>query len=462
MVKWFSLVGVTRRILRSDAHAFYVLLSCGVMVGMGILLRVKSGPHTGTLFDFDRHDTFVVGRSSQAQFSVPDDGFMSRNHFLIEFNPPICYLRDLGSTNGTKVNGMRVDGAPLRDGDEIVAGGSGFMIEVDPSSIRKLPSIRCLDCDRDAPEDLAVAGAGETDIQWVCDRCSKQRVLFPKPPDGYRIDRRLGGGGMGEVFLAWRRTDGQPYAIKMMIPTVAASQSAKLRFRREQEVLKDLRHPNIVAFMDMFEIEGQFQLLMEYVDGCNALEWVSALSTPLAITSAARIGIQLLSALEHAHAKGYVHRDIKPTNLLVSGPGHRPKVKLSDFGLAKSFRDNAGFGGLTHQGDVGGSVGFISPDHIRNFREVKEPADIYSAGATLYFLLTGKYPYLGFDPNRTDAYTMILEHPTVPVRAHRPEVSEGFDRVIRKSMEKNPRDRWKSAAAMAEALRGYVDVSSSG
>ncbi len=426
---------------------------------MGILLRVKSGPHTGTVFDFDRHDTFVVGRSSQAQFAVPDDGFMSRNHFLIEFNPPICYLRDLGSTNGTKVNGIRVDGSPLRDGDEIVAGGSGFTIEVDQSSVRDLPLIRCLDCKCPAPENLAIAAVpGEGGIDWVCDRCSKQRTLFPKPPDGFRIDRRLGGGGMGEVFLAWRRTDGQPFAIKMMIPTVAASQSAKLRFRREQEVLKDLRHPNIVAFIDMFEIEGQFQLLMEYVDGSNALEWVGALSFPLTVSSAARIGIQLLNALEHAHSKGYVHRDIKPSNLLVSGPAHRPKVKLSDFGLAKSFRDNAGFAGLTHQGDVGGSVGFISPDHIRNFREVKEPADIYSAGATLYYLLSGKYPFLGFDPNRADAYTMILEHPPVPLRAHRTDVPEGFDRVLRKSMEKQPRERWQSAAAMADALRPFIDA----
>jgi serine/threonine-protein kinase len=139
------------------------------------------------------------------------------------------------------------------------------------------------------------------------------------------------------------------------------------------------------------------------------------------------------------------------------GTHARPSVKLSDFGLAKSFRDDAGFAGLTHQGDVGGSVGFISPDQIRDFREVKEPSDIYSAGATLYYLLTGHYPFLDFDPRRPDAYTMILEHPAMPLRVHRPDAPEGFERAIRKSLEKQPRDRWRSAPEMAQMLKPFLE-----
>jgi serine/threonine-protein kinase len=116
---------------------------------------------------------------------------------------------------------------------------------------------------------------------------------------------------------------------------------------------------------------------------------------------------------------------------------------------------------LTRQGDVGGSVGFISPDHIKDFSELREPADIYSAGVTLFYLLTNRYPYLGFDPRQPGSYEVILEHPPVPLRAYRPDAPEGLERVLLKSMQKQAKDRWKTAHAMAEALRPWSTPSSS-
>jgi serine/threonine-protein kinase len=425
---------------------------------MSVVLRVTTGPHRGEEYVFRRHETFVVGRKN-AHFSVPDDNFLSRNHFMIEVDPPRCLLKDLGSTNGTKVNGLRVGEARLNDGDVISAGQSTFSVHVE-DTYSEIPRVMCLRC-RQVQAPLEIVTAARPDdgrLEWVCDACIEHARRYPQPPEGYWIERRLGGGGMGEVYLARRQADRAPVAIKMMIPTVAAGDRAKMYFRRELEVLQNLRHPNIVAFYDMSEFDGQFQLVMEYVDGLNAREWVDSLRPePLSVPTGAWIGVQLLSALEHAHGRGYVHRDIKPSNLLVTGEPPWPTVKLSDFGLAKSFRDNAGFTGLTHQGDIGGSVGFISPDHIRDFSEVKEPADIYSAGATLYYLLTGKYPFLDFDPMKTNAYTMILEYPPVPLRAHRPDAPDGLDRVLRRALEKQPADRWRSAAAMSKALRPFVE-----
>ena len=164
---------------------------------MNVILRVTAGPHTGREYVFDRHDSFVVGRSSQVKFSVPADGFLSRNHFLIEFNPPACYLRDLGSTNGTRLNGLRVAGARLRDGDVISAGESTFVVRVEETR-GEIPAIRCLGCERPAPEGVAVAARpGDLTIDWLCESCAAHRRKYPTPPPGYwieRLDRRRGDG----------------------------------------------------------------------------------------------------------------------------------------------------------------------------------------------------------------------------------------------------------------------------
>ena len=429
---------------------------------MEVVLRVKSGPHAGQEYHLDRPDTFVVGRSSLVPFSMHEDRLLSREHFQVELSPSLCRLKDLGSTNGTKVNGLRVETTVLRDGDTITAGDSSFVIQIREGVEGARPPVRCLGCGQPATEAaLAASPDNGRAAGWLCADCEDARRRFPATHPDYLIERRIGGGGMGEVFLARQLSINRPVAIKMMGPTGAASSKAKDYFRREMEVLKNLLmptgqcHPNIVAFYDIFEIDNQFQLVMEHVAGKNAQEWVVCLSTPLPIPTGVRIGRLLLSALEYAHSKGYVHRDIKPSNLLLIGPPQRPQLKLSDFGLAKNFRDSEG--GLTRQGDIGGSVGFISPDHIRDFSVVKEPADIYSAGATLYYLLTLHFPYLNFDPRRGDAYQMVLEHPPVPLRAHRPDAPEGLERVLRKALEKQPEDRWKSAAAMSEALRPYLE-----
>lgn len=447
---------------------------------MEVILRVTFGPHKGEERLLNSAGTLVVGRSSQVNFSMGEDRLLSREHFTIEVDPPLCRIKDLESTNGTKVNGLRVETAELRDGDTISAGESEFVVHVEQTTFSLTTRPRCPGCGREFRTIDDTAG--------ICGICKSNSARFPKTSDDFLIERRLGGGGMGEVYLARQLSLHRPVAIKMMMPTGNAPEKAKDYFRREMQVLKDLLmpngrgHPNIVTFYDIHEIDGQFQLVMEYVGGKNALEWAAGLSgvtrstamdretrdspsdsntglfTQLPIGSVARIGKLMLAALDYAHGKGYVHRDVKPSNLLVMGPPQHPKVKLSDFGLAKSFRENTGFAPLTHQGEIGGSVGFLSPEHIRDFRNMKEAADIYSAAVTLYFLLTRRYPYLGFNPNRPEAYTMILEHPPVPLRVHRPEAPQGLERVLRKAMEKDPIDRWKSAKDMGDALRPYVDV----
>ncbi len=442
---------------------------------MAVVIRVTSGPHAGQEYLIDRRQTFMVGRSSRVHFPMTKDLLLSREHFRIENQPPVCHLADLGSTNGTKVNGLRVERVMLRDGDVITAGDSAFVVTFDESVDYGESLATCAGCGKRIPiEEQADARnppssdrlSDEGPYPWLCPDCRARRLKYPHTHPDYLIEEWIGGGGMGEVFRARQLSKNRPVAIKMMSATSTVGEKANSYFRREIEVLRDLLmpggqgHPSIVAFYEIFEIDAQLQLVMEYVAGKNALEWTRELKGPMPFYSAAQIGRHLLSALDYAHSKGYVHRDVKPSNLLVMGPPHRPRVKLTDFGLAKSFDESESYTTLTRQGDVGGSIGFISPDHIRDFREVREPADIYSAGATLFYLLTNRYPYLGFDPRQPGSYEIILQHPPLPLRAFRPDAPEGLERILLKSMQKQPRDRWKSAQAMAEALRPFLFPSS--
>ncbi len=443
---------------------------------MAVVIRVTSGPHTGQEYLLDRRQAFLVGRSSRVHFPMTGDMLLSREHFRIENQPPLCHLHDLGSTNGTKVNGHRVERVQLREGDVISAGDSSFVVHFCESSADDVPMATCAGCGRRMPAEDGAAPDGSTPAPVagdpgshirLCEDCQKRRLRFPKTHPDYLIERWIGEGGMGEVYRAWQLSKNRPVALKMMRTNPPIGEKANGYFQREIDVLRDLLmpggrgHPSIVTFYELYEIDGQYQLVMEFVDGRNALEWCKAVKGPLPIYAAAQIGRQLLSALDYAHTKGYVHRDVKPSNLLVYGPVHHPRVKLTDFGLAKSFDQSEGLNTLTRQGDVGGSIGFLSPDHIRDFREVRATADIYSAGATLFYLLTNRYPYLGFDPSQPGSYEIILQNPPLPLRAFRPDAPEGMERILLKALQKQPRDRWKSAQAMADALRPFATPSSS-
>ncbi len=441
---------------------------------MNIVLRVISGPHQGQEYRIDRSGSFVIGRASRAAFSMSADLALSREHFQLENFPPLCHLVDLGSTNGTKVNGLRVERVLLREGDLVAAGDSAFAVHYTGNGAESRARNTCAGCGAQLeierpvgepkPDEatLILAAPRSAISSLLCASCEARRKQFPETSPDYLIEEVIGEGGMGTVYRARQISRNRRVAIKMMIANSTAGEKALNYFHREIQALRDMLmpggkcHPSIVEFYELFQVEGHFQLVMEYVDGKNALEWLRALKQPMPFATAALIGQDLLSALHFAHTKGYVHRDIKPSNLLVMGPVHRPRVKLSDFGLAKSLVSSTVFSNLTRQGEVGGSIGFLSPEHIRKFGEVRQAADIYCAGATLFYLLTEKYPYLGFDPARPDSYEMILAHPPIPLRAYRPDAPEALEQVLLKALRKSPESRWKSAGAMWRALRNFL------
>lgn len=435
---------------------------------MRVILDVLEGPRKGRSFVFDRHDTFIVGRSRFVHCPMPEDMALSRDHFLIEVNPPRCELRDLGSTNGTYVNSNRVNKVRLGSGDLIAAGQSVFRVSVestetlkgkdDSSSSREAAlsgSVHCAGCGATAPANLTVVGpvgkAGEA-VEWWCALCRSEALSLPQPVPHYTTLRELGRGAMGVVYQARHVQTGQMVALKLIMPETATTRAAIDRFLREMSVISQLRHPNIVEWYEQGMTRGQFWFAMEYVAGTNLETLAKSDPGRYPANQACRLACQILKGLEQAHSSGFVHRDVKPENILITQTPQGLTVKISDFGLAKSFR-GVGLSGLTFSGEMRGTVPFMPPEQMLDFKTVTPLADLYAAAATIYYLLTCNYVY--DEPASGDLIRVLLEEPIIPIRQRRKDLSPELAAVIERCLARDPDERYPNAAAMREALKPF-------
>lgn len=428
---------------------------------MRVTLNVVAGPQTGRAFSFEQHDTFMIGRSEDAQFCLPHDRFFSRHHCILEIAPPQAFLRDLGSTNGTFVNGIRVETAHLKSGDRIQGGETVLEVEVTTSpqdfegktppmvTHPSLVGVTCLNCSIPATVEAADP---EAKLSFICDECRDKLKQNPQPIPNYQMIRVIGQGGMGSVMLGRAEKDGRAVAIKTLLPEVAVSEQALKRFMREIEVASSLQHPNIVRYIDHGSNNGLVYLVTEFISGMDASRLAKHRGGRLHYTEVVRVIEQTLDALQFAHSLGFVHRDIKEQNILVEGEFPTSVSKLTDFGLSKSFKET-GMSGVTMAGDVAGTIAYMPPEQVRDFKEVKPPSDIYAVGMTAYSLLTGAHA-LEIGPKAGIAETVkaIFEKPIIPVRSRVSDVPIHVASVIETALAKQTDMRWRTAGAMREAL----------
>ena len=433
---------------------------------MRVTLRVLSGPHIGRTFTFDQHDTFLIGRADTAHLCLPEDRFFSRHHCLLEIAPPRVFLRDLGSTNGTFVNGQRVHEAYLSSGDKIQGGQTVLAVEVtvdqpapsynqDYGRHELQPTkpaiviVECLNCGR---RDQAEASSPDEHLTFLCEDCRNELKRQPQSIPGYDMIKVLGRGGMGSVMLAREQTTGRAVAIKTLLPEVAVSDQAIKRFLREIDVAAALQHPHIVSFVDRGTHNGVVFLVTEFVAGMDAAKLADARGGRLPYQEVVQIVTQGLDALSFAHNKGYIHRDIKDQNILVQGQWPEYSAKLTDFGLAKSFTQT-GMSGVTMAGDVAGTFAYMPPEQIRDFANVRPSSDIYAMGMTAYSLLTGAIA-LDISPHANVAETVkaIFDKPIVPIQSRIPEVPLQIAQTIERALAKDPALRWHNAEEMRQAL----------
>jgi serine/threonine-protein kinase len=412
---------------------------------MNVTLTVIDGPHTGREFVFDRHDTFLVGRSKDSHFQLNyDDPYFSRRHFLVEVNPPLVRAFDLNSRNGITVNGQKVRTADLKDGDELKAGHTVFRVAVPPPDPDEVQTLNLPGPATPVGETVSQAGS-------VLPAATTPRADPVLP--GYTIEQELGRGAMGIVYRAIRESDGLAVAVKVISPASGTTRKDVDRFLRESAIMAKLDHPRIVRYSDSGESDGLLYLVMELVTGPDLALRVKERG-PLDVKTAVRLSLHMLDGLAHAHAKGFVHRDVKPSNLLMDGPKNRRVAKLADFGLARAYNE-CNISGLTMQGDVGGTPAFMAPEQVTHYRDVKPPADQYSAAAALYYLLTGQY-VLEFESTTSARMIQIAADERIPIRDRRADVPKELAAVIHEALSLEPGKRHADVTAFRDALRAFA------
>ncbi|MET8795146.1 serine/threonine-protein kinase [Nocardia sp. NPDC004568] len=278
---------------------------------------------------------------------------------------------------------------------------------------------------------------------------SAQRVKGGLEPGrlfaGYRIDRLLGAGGMGEVYLARDRDLPRPVALKLLTPIAGDDRDIRARFLREADTAARLSHPNIVAVYARGEEQGRLWMAIQYIEGTDVAAVLRR--GPVRPDHAVRITEETARALDHAHAAGVLHRDVKPANILLAW-GEQQQVYLSDFGIAKALDRTDG---LTRTGELYASFHYAAPEQFEMRPDIDRRADVYSLGCTLYYLLTGRLPY----PAATTG-ALVNAHLNAPVprpSAVNPRLPSGFDGVIARAMAKNRDERFSGCGELALAAR---------
>lgn len=496
-----------------------------------VLLTAVHGPLTGTKYRFDEQMLCMVGRGANCMLQLDGDAAagVSRHHCMLDVRPPEAFLCDLGSRNGTKLNGEKLlgtsDTRALHTGDLIRVGNNEFEIKL-------VPARQCSVCRKELPESeldeqspfqtsriicpecvlagrLPVAQPSAKTIQFrVCSVCGARVAgleanngkiwrentaaficadCYAKQPDpyktfrmpeiearsgrsilpvpNYRVQRLIGRGGMGAVYLAESVKTLEKVALKILLPEIAVHEQCRDDFIREANNLKNLRHPNIVELKECASVGGALYLVLEYCTEGTLREYIRKTGQTLQIRMAVDLTCQILDALEYAHnvrleqmslldaqmyhVNGLVHRDIKPSNIFLTRQDGTLTAKLSDFGLAKAF-DMAGISGCTQTGDFSGTLGFIPKQQFLNYKYVKPEVDVWSACATLYYMLTGKSPR---DFSGSVPVSQIFEEQPTPIRDYNPYVPEPLAELIDTALDDRESLRFRSADQLRFALR---------
>jgi len=463
-----------------------------------VILEITMGSWAGTKLPFDEKVCKGVGRDEDPHFiTLPDDyKGVSRKHCLLDINPPFVTVKDLGSANGTYVNGeligMRSNGAtfgldagnagfPLKSGD-ILRLGANCEIKLMVEFSKNCKKYACDVCPRP-----------NTELLPHCSKCFTTNNNLYSQFAGYDCLFKLGEGSMGEAWLMQEKNSGKEVVMKCMLPDAPSDRNRKNWFLREMSIGNQITHPNIVQQYQSGEKDDSYYILMEYCRGGNLKDFMQREDLKIAYTKkngqqgtdkifgghsdealqerikiATHIIMQTLDGLHYIHhlpiamtsiegvqgSAGLIHRDVKPENILLTDQAWYPRVKLGDFGLAKAFH-LAGLTKNTYTGLRGGDLKFIPVQQIIDYRYALPEVDVWAAAAVYYYMLTGLIPK-NLVGAQVDEYVSALNDKAVPVRERDPRIPAGLAKVIDEALIEKPDAGIKTALELKNKIQEAI------
>ncbi|MBL4846654.1 MAG: protein kinase [Planctomycetes bacterium] len=448
-----------------------------------VAMRMVRGARAGEIITLADNQSVIMGRGSESNFRIPDPS-ISRRHCQIANTQRGLLIADLGSSNGTYVNGQRLatGWAALRPNDQVILGQNEVrVIGYEQQQQQGYPPQQGSHVSQQQPQQGSYAGQQQQMQQQQMQQQQMQQQQMqqqqmqqqqmqqqggqaqsgrqqqqqglevdPNLIDGYQIQVKLGQGAFGSVYRALQISNNQIVALKTIKPQLVREPKDLKRFFREAETGRKLVHPNITQIFDAGECRGVHWIAMEFIDGSEISKLIDQFGR-LDVGYALRVVIQIANALQHAADQGIVHRDIKPENIMITS---QCVSKLVDFGLAKSF-EQAGSSGLTAPGEGMGTLAYMPPEQLDNALNADQRSDIYSLGATLYHMLSGSRP---FNEKTTRSFIMkILNKMPPPIRQVNPTVPQELSDIIERAMAKKPEDRYQQPGEMEAELTGVFN-----
>jgi len=421
---------------------------------MGTSVKFTAG--TGVRrFELDDGQRIVVGRSKDADLYV-NSPRLSRRHCAVALSQRGVVVEDLDSSNGTFVNGQRVQQALLRPGDIIQVGGIAIRVEFDPAVTSEL-DLRCERCN----QLVSMARCDEGQVfelgrHFLCPDCAtilrnqdlsqaERELVEVLEEEGFAVEGKSPlSGGIVPVFNARRKDLDTAVAVKAL-PLVAGISPKKVaRFQSEARAAAKVRHPSVIEVYDIRQTPRALYIVMEHVDGELLLEQIERRG-PLGRQPALKVGLLVARALKTAHEQGIVHRDLKPGGILVTAEG---VPKVADFGLAKDIWALTGH--VTGPEETLGTVRYMPPEQVKNARQADHRADIYSLGATLFHVLTGAPPY--GTVNELELMSRVIGGDLPQFDPTQADLWPPLARVIARCMKADPAERYQTAGELEYAI----------